>query len=170
MIELHKLGLPSVFSQEQPIEISVPGQSKEFILNSLVPKYWKILQKPGIKLHTDPDRKQILVPEHYFNLPGNAFSLLHEIGHANLDDSKSEESLEEEMALRDQLTYKGPNSFTEEQKINFRTIVYVDEENAWNFALSTNKRLKESGINLEPEMTEEALRNLASQKLLSYNI
>lgn len=168
MIEVIETSAQSQFDSFQTVEVVLQNSNTRFSVNALLPDFWSIVQSPNTRVHTDPERKRIVIPVNYFKVPGNLFSLLHEIGHAVANDSKPEDEIEEEILLRDKYNYIGPTSFTAQEKNRFQKLVIVSEKEAWRWAVKTIINYRNNGIDLEPTLTESDLEKLANQKLASY--
>lgn len=76
---------------------------------------------------------------------GGLLGILHEMGHANIIER-----------------YRGEK---DDQKYE-----YLSERHAWGWALLFFKELKRQGKNLEPQMDEQAIKNVIKDSLLSYEV
>lgn len=149
------------------IDIIVYTEKSTLDLGSLLPENWEIWETKS-RLHTDPDRKRIVIPEDYFKAPGNVFSFLHEAGHALSDESKNDGEIEEDILLRDKYNHLGSNAFTIQEKSRFQVLVIKSEKKAWDWALKTISEYRKRGIDLEPSLSGNDLEKLAKQKVKSY--
>ena len=163
-LPIRELSPYSPYDNFQTIEVSI----QNIVLNELLPDFWSIVQTPNTRIHTDPHRKHIVVPDPYFNLPGNIFSLLHEIGHGILDDKKDEVEIEEEIFLRDKYSQLGSSSLSSKEKARFEKLVVGSEKWVWEWAIKTTIHYHDKGFDLEPSLTKSDLRKIANQKLSSY--
>lgn len=168
MIDIVKSTDQSQYDDFQLVEVVFLNGNTRFLVNSLLPTFWTIVQAPNARIHTDPDRKRIVIPNPYLNQSGNMFSLFHEIGHGIVDDTKNEMEIEEEIFLRDKYSQLGPNSLSAMEKNRFRMLVVDSEKEAWKWALKTITNCRDRGLDLEPSLTKNDLKKLANQKLASY--
>lgn len=168
MIEVIETSAQSQFDSFQIVEVVLQNSNTRLSINSLLPNFWSIVQSPNVRIHTDPDRKRVVIPNAYFSQPGNVFSLFHEIGHAIVDNAKSEMDIEEEIFLRDKYRNLGPSSLSDTERVKFQILVIDSEKSAWNWALKTINDYRKRKIDLEPSLSKNDMKKLANQKLASY--
>jgi len=167
-LQIKELASKSEFDTIYKIEIFIETLGGVYPLSSLLPDSWHFAQKKGARLHTDPYRKLVVVPMDYFNNIGNNFSLVHETGHAHIDETKEYGEIDEEIYLRDKLNHMGKLSFSESEKIRYKTLVIACEIEAWKYAIDKIIQLKEKGVNLEPQLSIKDLKDIAGKKLKTY--
>lgn len=165
---LKELSSKSNYSAFQEIDILVDTQEATFSMSSLLPLNWGFVQKNGIKLHTDSYRKLIVIPPDYFKSVGNYYSLLHEVGHAFIDETKDFEEIEEEIYLRDKRNHIGSSTFSISERQRYKNLVINSETQAWKYAITKLLELKSLGIDLEPQLSIKDLESVAEKKLQTY--
>lgn len=162
--------VPSKFDRFTTVSLSVESNGVSIDLNPLLPDLWTIVQAPNARVHTDPERKRVVIPTDYFKFPGSMFSFLHEIGHAHADEYKAEDEIEEELLLRDKYVHLGPEVFTPQDKLRFQELVIVSEKAAWRWAIRTIRACRSRGVDLEPSLSNRDLNRIAKQKLATYTV
>lgn len=169
---------PGALDAFKEISLTVVSGKIKQSLNDLLPDFWSFGESRDERLHTDPERKLVLLPkgilksgqENFFRQPVSVFRVLHEIAHAKLDENKSEEDIEIQYRLRDKFAYEGPESFSDEEKKQYEKLVLFDEKRAWQIALELYNKLGEKGLNAEPRLSRNDLLLLAERKLNTYKI
>lgn len=152
------------------IIISINNSNTQFVLNDLLPDFWKIEISYRKRTCADPERKIIRLPPQFFTAQGALLILLHEIGHAILDENRMYEEIEEEIQLRDKLNYIGIDQFTPQELERFDSLVLTQEKLAWEYATKTYLELKQQGINIEPNIPENQIITFANEKTSSYEV
>lgn len=163
-LQIRELSPHNPYDKFQTIEVSIGN----LVLNKLLPDFWSIVQSPKNRIYSDPERRRIVIPTDYFKSQGNVFSLLHEIGHAILDESESEEDIEEEIFLRDKYCQLGPEALSPMEKSKFNILVIGSEKFAWNWAIQTVIEYRKKSVDFEPLVSVHDLTRIANKKLVSY--
>jgi len=168
------------FDSLKVVEIIVSSQKGKFRLNNLLPQGW-IFVEGNKPIHTDPERKRIQIPQTqkdkktnkevpFLSVPGNTIGLLHEAGHAFIDEEMSMDDIELDLYLRQKMNYQSLSSFTQVELKEYVRLVLKAEKKAWDFALSTYSNLLKMGFNIEPDLNKNDLKSLAARKMKSYPI
>lgn len=103
---------------------------------------------------------------------GFFIKLLHEIGHAINCTKMSQDQIEQLLNIRKKNIESGKLTIQQLEQLpdnDEYKIVLNDEQNAWDWALTTYKSLKTQGIDLAPEFTSEIdIVNFIEEHLESY--
>lgn len=133
-----------LFAQEiEEIEIFFPGITKPIRLSEYLSNTVSFVESPelGDGYHELNGR---YISFKSLTDQGGLLGILHEMGHAEVDERYDAEDYENSKRLR--------------------------EKHAWGWALLLFKELKRQGMNLEPNMDEIGIKNFIKDSLLSHEI